>query len=84
MLTSPAWLASHGGDLRRGTDGQTWYLTLGDQPQYALTAVPVAGQFGCAIRQTINGRRIESASRAATAEDAMQAGLEDLRQNLGW
>ena len=84
MLKTPAWLTGRGGSLRCGSDGQTWYVLLGDEPQYALTAVPVAGQFGCAIHQTINGRRIESGSRAGGAKAAVQSGLEDLRKALGW
>jgi hypothetical protein len=82
-LTAPDWLARRSGALQRGSDGR-WYVVFSGQPQYRLEPVPVAGQFGCAIVQTINGERIPSDSRAATAEDAIRAGLEDLRKALGW
>jgi hypothetical protein len=83
-MTAPDWLIQRGGDLKVGSDGCTWYFLLGGQPQYSLVAVPVAGRFGCAIRQTINGRRIESSGVYATADEAVGGGLEDLRKALGW
>jgi hypothetical protein len=83
-MTAPDWLMHRGGDLKLGSDGRTWYFLLGSQPQYSLAAVPVAGRFGCAVRQTINGKRIDSAGVYATAEEAVGGGLEDLRKALGW
>jgi hypothetical protein len=32
----------------------------------------------------VNGKQIPGAARADTAEEACQAGLEDLRKALGW
>ena len=42
-MTAPEWLTQRGGDLKLASDGRTWYFLLGGQPQYSLTAVPVAG-----------------------------------------
>jgi len=84
QLTAPEWLTRHGGQLQWGSDGRTCFVLFGQNPQYALEPIPVAGRFGCVIRQTINGRRIDCSAQAATAEAALQAGLEDLRQALGW
>jgi hypothetical protein len=83
-MTTPDWLRQRGGELKLGTDGRTWYFIVGGQPQYSLVAVPAGGRFGCTIRQTINGKRIASAGVHASAEDAIRAGLEDLRKELGW
>jgi hypothetical protein len=83
-LTAPEWLTKHGGSLQLTSDGHSWYLMLRGQPQYKLVPVPVGGKFGCAISQTINGQRVDSSSTAASAEDAVRAGLEDLRKALGW
>jgi hypothetical protein len=83
-MTIPDWLAQRGGDLKLGSDGQRWYVIVGAQPQYSLVAVPVGGRFGCAIRQTINGKRIESAGVCNSVDEAIRAGLEDLRNALGW
>jgi hypothetical protein len=83
-MTAPDWLTQRGGDLKLGSDGHTWYFLLAGQPQYSLVAVPVTGRFGCAIRQTINGRRIESSRVYATADETIGGGLEDLRKALGW
>jgi hypothetical protein len=83
-LTAPEWLTRHGGALQLASDGRTLFVLFANEAQYSLTPVPVGGQFGCAIRQTINGQRLASNSRAPTAEAALQAGLEDLRQALGW
>jgi hypothetical protein len=57
---------------------------LEDKPQYLLTPVPVAGKYGCEVRQTVNGRRLESAGTYASADAALSGGLEDLRKALGW
>jgi hypothetical protein len=83
-MTAPDWLTQRGGDLKLASDGRTWYFLVGGQPQYSLMAVPVAGRFGCTIRQTINGKRIESKGVYATADEAVGGGLDDLRQALGW
>jgi hypothetical protein len=83
-LTAPEWLTKRGGSLRRGSDDRTWFVMLGGQPQYKLVPVPVRGKVGVAISQTINGKRIDSASTAANEEEAVRAGLEDLRKALGW
>jgi hypothetical protein len=83
-LSAPEWLKQHGGSLQPDSDGRTWYVMVRGQPQHKLRPVPAGGKFSCAIVQTINGRRIESTASAATAEDALRAGLEDLRQALGW
>jgi hypothetical protein len=80
----PEWLARRDGSLKPGPYGETWYVMLGGEPQYKLAPVPVAGKYGCAITQTINGKLIESTARADTADGACQAGLEDLRKALGW
>lgn len=83
-LETPEWLVRRGGRLQRGSDGRTWFVFFAEGPQYSLQAVPVAGRFGCQIRQTINGQLIPSSCRADTAEEALYAGLEELRQFLGW
>jgi hypothetical protein len=83
-VTTPDWLTRHGGGLERGSDGRTWFVLFGNEPQYSLVPVPVAGRLGSAIKQTINGACVPSASTAATPDEAIQAGLEDLRQALGW
>jgi hypothetical protein len=83
-MTTPDWLAQRGGDLKLGSDGHTWFVLIGGEPHYSLAAVPVRGRFGCTIRQTINGKRIESASVETTPDSAIRAGLEDLRRALGW
>ena len=83
-MSAPDWLTQRGGDLRLGSDGHTWFFSLSGQPHYSLTAVPVGGRFGCAIRQTINGKRVESAGTHATPDEAIRGGLDDLRKALGW
>ena len=83
-LTTPAWLMERGGNIKLGSDGATWFVLVGNQPNYSLKPVPVQGKVGCAIRQTINGRRVASSATFATEEEAIGHGLEDLRADLGW
>jgi hypothetical protein len=84
IATAPDWLARRGGSVQRSGDGRRWLVMFENQPQYALAIVPVGGQLGTAILQTVSGRRIDSTSKAPTEEAALAAGLEDLRKALGW
>jgi hypothetical protein len=83
-VNPPEWLVKRGGSLTPGPYGDVWFVMLQGEPQYKLAPVPVAGKYGCAITQTINGKRLESTAQAATAEAVIEAGLEDLRKALGW
>jgi hypothetical protein len=83
-LASPEWLTRRGGALKLGSDGQTWFVMLNAQPQFALTVVPVEGKFGSTIKQTNNGHRIANTGVQASPEEAIAGGLEDLRKSLGW
>ncbi len=88
--TTPEWLSRHDGELRPRVGGATWDsgptfdVWLGNEPQYRLSVVPVAGKFGSRITQTINGKRLDGGASHATPEQALQAGLEELRKALGW
>ena len=83
-MTTPDWLARHGGELRPGRLAASWFVYFDGEPQYALTPVPVAGKHGCQVTQTINGKRLDSGSAHSTLDEAIQGGLEDLRKALGW
>jgi hypothetical protein len=83
-MTTPDWIIRHGGDVRPGPLSQIWYVYFDGEPQYALSLVPVAGKHSCEVRQTINGRQLDSGSAHATEEEAISAGLEELRKALGW
>lgn len=83
-VTTPEWIARRDGSLKLGSDNTTWYLLFGTRPHYSLTSVPAQGKFTCAIRQTENGKRIESPRVHATSEEAIQGGLQDLGKDLGW
>ncbi|MCI0639386.1 MAG: hypothetical protein L0Y72_04495 [Gemmataceae bacterium] len=83
-LQTPDWLARRGGTAKLGSDGQTWFVILDSKPNYALTPVPVGGNFSCYLRQTINGRRLNCPGSWTSAEDAIRGGLEVLRKLLGW
>jgi hypothetical protein len=84
MVTTPDWLAKHGGELHQGKDGRSASVFFAGQLQYVLVPVPVKGKFGCRISQTINGKRLDGTGTYATPEDTLRGGLEDLRQALGW
>ena len=83
-MTVPDWLTQRGGDVKLGSDGETWFVLVAGQPNYSLVTVPVAGKFGCAIRHTINGARIESTGTYASKDEAIAGGLDGLRKALGW
>jgi hypothetical protein len=83
-ITTPDWLVRHDCSVQPGIDGQSWLVMLGHQPQYLLTPVPLAGKFGCAVTQTINGKRLDNGGTYPSVDEAVRGGLEDLRKALGW
>lgn len=83
-VTTPDWLAQRGVHLQQSKNNLSWLVYLDKEPQYLLMAVPVKGQFGCRITQTINGRRLDGDATFPSVEAALQGGLEELRQALGW
>lgn len=83
-VTTPDWLTQRGVRVQQSKNGLSWLVYLNKEPQYLLMAVPVKGQFGCRITQTINGRRLDGGATYPSVEAALQGGLEELRQALGW
>lgn len=80
----PDWLARRGSRLLLGSDRATWYAILAQQWEYSLAVVPVQGKFACVVRQANNGRQVAVSAAVATSDQALQAGLEELRKALGW
>jgi hypothetical protein len=83
-ITTPGWLEARGGRLVQNYDGWTWLVLINDTPQYRVTPVPAAGTFTCQIVQTNNGKRLDKGTTFATADDAVNACLDELRSFLGW
>ncbi len=81
---TPDWLARHGAELQGDAQGLSFVVYFGQVPQYTLNIVPVQGGFGCKVKQTINGRFLGGETAQPTPAEALQAGLEALRQALGW
>ena len=82
--STPDWLARHYCRLQAEGNGKSYLVLLDHKPQYLLTPIPLRGKFGCAVMETINGRRLDRGGTFATNEEAVAGGLEDLRQALGW
>jgi hypothetical protein len=82
--TIPTWLSQHGGSLREGSDRHSWFVYFAGEPQYRLKPIPAAGRFGCEVEQTVNSRRLDGPDTFSTSDEALQGGLEVLRQKLGW
>jgi hypothetical protein len=83
-VATPDWLSRREGELRPSADGRSWSVSFDGALQYVLVAVPAEGKFACRISQTVNGKRLDAPGVYDTAEDAARAGLEHLRQQLGW
>jgi hypothetical protein len=83
-VTTPEWLAHHGGELRASKDGQSWTVYFAGEPQYLLLPVPADGQLYCRLTQTVNGKRLDAPNVYPTLEEATRGGLDDLRKALGW
>ncbi len=83
-VTAPDWLSKHGGELRPSADGRSWMVYFAGQMQYVIAPAPAAGKYSCKVRQTINGKSLDSGATYPTLEDAARGGLEDLRKAVGW
>ena len=83
-VTTPEWLTRRGGQLQPGRDDRTWTVYFAGEPQYLLAAAPAEGKFSCRITQTINGCRLDGGKVYPSVDDAVNGGLEELRQVLGW
>jgi hypothetical protein len=83
-VTTPDWLTKHGGDLGSSHDGRRYVVYFADEPQYVVEVIPTKGKFGARVIQSINGKRVNGAGVFAAADEAAGAGLETLRQSLGW
>jgi hypothetical protein len=83
-VAAPEWLSKRGGEFTQSSESGIWLVLLNHQPLYMLTPVPVAGQHGCVIKQTNNGKLFPAPEKAPTVDDALRNGLEGLRKALGW
>ena len=83
-VLTPDWITKRGGDMWVNADASNWVVFLNSEPQYMLTPCPAAGKFMCQVKQTNNGKRLESGNTYPGLEDAVRGGLEDLRKVLGW
>ncbi len=83
-VSTPDWLARHGGDLRANPDGESHAVYFGPELEYVLRLVPAQGTFTCRVKQTINGKHLEGGAAHPTPDDALRGGLDDLRKALGW
>lgn len=82
--TTPDWIKTRNGDLKGSKDGHSWTVYFAGQPQYLLEPIPAKGKFACRVRQTINGKRLDKGGVWASPAEALQGGLGDLREALGW
>ena len=83
-FAAPDWIARRDGELRRGIGELTWLVLFGGSPQYRLVVAPAKGKFTCAVTETVSGKRLDRGTDFADADAALQGGLEELRQALGW
>lgn len=83
-MTTPEWLRLHNGELRPSKGGTTWFVYFAGEPQYLLEPLPAKGQYSCRVSQTISGKRLDKGGVWPDRDRALQDGLSDLREALGW
>lgn len=83
-IPTPDWLTRRDGSLRASSSSNVYFVFLSGTPQYKLVVTPVGSTFGCAVTQTINGRRLDTGKASASADEAIRTGLKDLQTALGW
>jgi hypothetical protein len=82
--TVPNWLTSRSGELHRGVTENTWQVLLNGSLAYQMAVVPAKGQFTCVVKQTNNGKRLDKGTTFPTVEGALEGGLVELREAVGW
>ena len=83
-VPTPDWLARHGGELRANPGGEHYAVYFGRELEYLLHVYPVQGRYSCRVKQSVNGKHLESGAAHATRDAALRGGLDDLRKALGW
>ena len=78
------WLKLHDARVEVGSVVGARFVLIGGAPQYKLLATPADGKFGCAVMQTVNGKRLDKGEIYPSHDEAIQGGLEVLRKALGW
>lgn len=82
--TEPDWLKQRGGELKPGIQANLWHVMVAGTPHYKLVITPARGKYTCAVMQAVNGKRLDKGVEYPSADAALQGGLEELRQTLGW
>ena len=83
-MNAPEWLTRRDGSVRPYLNDATWLVLLSGHPQYRLFGTPAEGGYTCAITQTNNGHRLDGGKKYATIGTALEGGLEELKERLGW
>ena len=83
-MDAPEWLTKREGTLRQGLNEETLYVVLDGQPRYKLFATTAAGEYTCAVTQTVNGKRLDAGKTYADLNEALRGGLGELQESLGW
>lgn len=80
----PDWLAKREGTLKPGVQPNMLFVLIGGL-EYKVEARPAAGKFGCAVQQSVNGKRLDDPKLTyPSTEAALTGGLDQLRAALGW
>ena len=82
-IPTPDWLTKRGGELRRGPTGP-WLALVNGGLAYQLFVAPAKGQFTCVVTQTVSGKRLDKGTTFPAADAALDGGLAELREALGW
>jgi hypothetical protein len=83
-IPTPDWLTRHHGELRANPGDESYAVYFGRELEYLLHVYPVQGRYSCRVKQSVNGKHLESGAAHATRDDALRGGLDDLRKALGW
>jgi hypothetical protein len=66
-------------------NSETRFVLVSSAPLYKLEVRPAEGQYTCTVTETASGRRLDSGdSTYGTFDEALEGGLEQLRERLGW
>ena len=83
-VTTPDWLITHGAQMRPAVDSNSFLVLFNGDPQYQLVVTPAKGKFTCAVLQSNNASRLDKGSIHPSIDSALQGGLNELRETLGW
>lgn len=83
-MVTKEWLNKRNAEIRPSANGHSWLLYQGGKFIYMIGALPADGKFTNKIMESNNGNQIQKGKIFESINEALEGGLTELRDHLGW